>query len=119
VLAKLFQTCQSAAPTSEQSTAKEYLLDRYDMQTGTFDTHFVEEMRPRTRRAARKNGERHISVDQVDAISVASLKHALEADDATVAAVFAEAADDEDDNAVDQTVNGKQLEDGSNPAIVL
>jgi len=108
ILAKAFQECQSTA-VAEQSTVKEYLHDRYDMNTGQFDEHLIAEVRPRTRRAARKNGERHLSVEHLDTISAASLKHAMEADDATVAAVFSDLSDEDADAE----------EDGSNPKIVL
>lgn len=80
MLLKCFQSSPSTAPT-----AKEYLLDHYDQTTRTFDQSLVDRARPQTRRSARQAGERRLSRDQLDAITVASFHHALESSDDTVA----------------------------------
>lgn len=91
-LLKCFQESTEATGT----TAKQYLQDHYDEDTGEFDHGVVERARHRTRAAARKEGQRRLSREQLDAITVASFKQAIEADDATVAACASEASRLED-----------------------
>lgn len=72
-------------------TPAEYLADHFDEEDGTFDQSLVNRMRPQTRRAARKAGQRHLSRSQLDALSVATLTRAMNEDESTVASVMAAA----------------------------
>jgi hypothetical protein len=83
---------------SEQTSAKEFLSDRYDANTGRFDQHLYDQARPKARRAARKDGRKHLSVAQLDEITHASLLHAMEADESTAVACLAEGSTIRDDD---------------------
>jgi len=61
----------------------------YDPSTDTFDEAVVRKMRAQTRRGCRKKGERHLSEAQLDEISVGVLRHAMNQEQDTTAAVFA------------------------------
>lgn len=76
--------------TEPQATPKEYLEDHFDETTGTFDQSLINRCRPQTRRAARRDGQRRLSREQLDQITVATLEHARTADDDTVAAIMIE-----------------------------
>ena len=96
MLIKCFQTFHSTsgdAPTASEKSAelKAYLLDHYDQDSKTFDQHLVDQCRQRTRRAARQNNQGRLSRSQLDAITVASLDHAINADATTVCRCFVEA----------------------------
>lgn len=78
--------------TSNQVTAKEYLQDHYDANTDKFDSILIKRARPAARRAARKNGQPHMSKQDLDAITVASLRRGLEESDQDVASAQAEAS---------------------------
>ena len=83
LLIQLFKGCGGGAP----STPKEAADEHYDETTGEFDSHFVKSLRHQTRRAAKKAGT-HLSKPELDAITVATLQQAREADDAAVAAIM-------------------------------
>ena len=82
----------------EQTSAKEFLGDHFDGNTGRFDQHLYDQCRPKARRAARKDGQRHLSADQLDEITHASLMHAMEADESTAVACMAEGRTIQDDS---------------------
>jgi hypothetical protein len=81
----------------EQVSAKEFLQDHYDDTTGRFDQILYDRARPKARRAARKDGRRGLSSEQLDEITHASLVHAMGADESTVVACFAEGSTIQDD----------------------
>lgn len=83
----------------EQTSAKEFLSDRYDANTGRFDQHLYDQARPKARRAARKDGRKHLSVAQLDEITHASLLHAMEVDESTAVACMAEGSTIQDDDS--------------------
>lgn len=76
--------------TSSQETPREYLADHYDEDTASFDQSLINRCRPQTRRAARQDGQRRLSRDQLDQITIATLERARTADDDTVSAVMSE-----------------------------
>lgn len=81
-----FQSC----PQSATQTPQQVLANSYDEATGTFDQHLIDQARPHTRRAARQNGQRHLTRDQLDAITVQSFLQGKDADEATMAACLSE-----------------------------
>lgn len=83
---------------SEQTSAKEFLTDYFDGNTGRFDQHLYERCRPKARRAARKDGVLHPSTSTLDEITHASLMHAMSADESTVVACMAEGSTIQDDS---------------------
>ena len=87
VLLPLLVSCFKRTEPQAESP-KDFLRDHFDEVTGTFDPSLVNRCRPQTRRAARRDGERRLSREQLDRITVATLTHAMQADDATVAAVM-------------------------------
>ena len=105
MLIKCFQTFHStsSAPTASEKSAelKAYLLDHYDQDSKTFDSHLIDQCRQRTRRAARQNNQGRLSRSQLDAITVASLEHAMNADATTVCQCFVEAQSIPDDQPAD------------------
>ena len=82
LLVTLFKSCGGT------STPKEMADDNYDETTGRFDSHFVKSLRHQTRRAAKKAGRHHLTKPELDAITVATLSQAREADDEAVAAIM-------------------------------
>lgn len=82
----------------EQTSAKAFLSDHYDENTGRFDPHLYDQARPKARRAARKDGQRHLSAAQLDEITHESLMHALRADESTAVACMAEGSTIQDDS---------------------
>ena len=76
--------------TSSQETPKSYLEDHYDEDTQSFDQSLVNRCRPQTRRAARKDGDRKLTRDQLDTVTVATLNKARTEDSSVVAAVMSE-----------------------------
>ncbi len=77
--------------TQGSKSAKEYLADHYDANTDEFDSILVRRARPAARRAARKNGQPHMSKQDLDAISVASFRRGLDENEQDVASAVAEA----------------------------
>ena len=61
----------------------------YDPTTDSFDESVVRKMRPQTRRGCRRKGERNISQEDLDQISIGVLRHAMNQEQDTTAAVFA------------------------------
>lgn len=61
----------------------------YDPATDSFDPEVIRKMRPQTRRGCRRKGERHISQEDLDQISIGVLRHAMNQEQDTTAAVFA------------------------------
>ena len=61
----------------------------YNPSTDSFDPEVVRKMRPQTRRGCRRKGERSLSTEQLDEISVGVLRHAMNQEQDTTAAVFA------------------------------
>lgn len=90
-LLPLFAKCFQSSPEAANQTPKQFLADHFDEATGTFDQHLIDRARPQTRRAARQN-QRHLTRDQLDAITVQSFLEAKDADEATVSACLAEAS---------------------------
>ena len=88
MLAKCFQS----DPVVAGQTPQQFLTNSYDPTTDTFDAHLVDRARNQTRRAARREGQRHLTRDQLDAITTESFRHTMKSDDATVSACLAEAA---------------------------
>jgi hypothetical protein len=88
IAVNIFKSCQAAVPTSQSPQA--VLADHFDEETQAFDEGALGQLRPHTRRIAKQNGQRHLSRDQVDAITSATLSKARDADDATVTAVMNE-----------------------------
>lgn len=76
---------------SSTETPKAFLKDHYDASTDTFDSSIINRVRPQTKRAARQDGKRHLSRQQLDAITVATLKRAMEEDESNVASCMADA----------------------------
>lgn len=74
---------------TEDGDVKSFAEDHYDETTDKFDSHLVKRCRPQARRAARKAGSRSLSKPELDAITVASLRRALDADEGVVAACMA------------------------------
>ncbi|TXI84789.1 MAG: hypothetical protein E6Q40_08825 [Cupriavidus sp.] len=91
-LLPLLAKCFQRDPSVSGQTPQQFLTDHYDPTTDTFDQHLIDRTRAQTRRAARKEGQRHLTRDQLDAITVESLKRAMKADNETVSACLAEAA---------------------------
>lgn len=87
--------------TQSNASAKEYLQDHYDANTDEFDSILIKRARPAARRAARKNGQPHLSKPDLDAITVASFRRGLEESDQDVASAMAEAATIPDVEVVD------------------
>ena len=87
-LLPLLAQCFSGTPQS----AKQYLSEHYDETSATFDQSIIDQARPRARRAARIQGQRRLSRDQLDAITVASFNHAMSLDDSSLASAVVEAA---------------------------
>lgn len=73
-------------------TPRDYVTSHFDDQSQTFDDSLISAARPHARRAARKSGERGLSRDDLDAMSVATFTHVMNMDDPTVAACMAEAS---------------------------
>lgn len=85
MLMKCSQWNQASAPTLKERLLKNKTSDGYSPD-------LLEEARHQTRRAARKSGHRHLSDDQLDAITTASFDHAIEADHDTLMACASESA---------------------------
>lgn len=79
--------CLQSAPS-----LKEKALDSYDPNTDQFDSHAVKRVRPLTRRAARKAGHPAMSVQDLDAMTVAAFRQALDSPEQDIASAKAEAA---------------------------
>ncbi len=110
MLIKCFEMFHSTEPASSAPTASEksaelkaYLLDHYDQDSKTFDQHLVDQCRQRTRRAARQNNQGRLSRSQLDAITVTSLDHAMNADATAVCQCFAEAQSTPDYQSADDS----------------
>lgn len=71
---------------------KEKAIDSYDPNTDQFDSHAVKRVRPLARRAARKAGHHAMAIQDLDAMTVASFRRAMESSDQDVASAKAEAA---------------------------
>lgn len=76
LLPVLLQQLQGCLNGNE--TASEFVRDHFDSQTGTFDKHLIDRMRPQARRAARRNGKAGLSRFELDAISESALQRAME-----------------------------------------
>jgi len=90
VLANLFKGCQSS-PAAVRQTPQAFIGDHYDEISDEYDDHLVNKLRPHTRREARAQGLVGLRKSQLDRITIQTLDDARNADDDTVAAVFAEA----------------------------
>lgn len=89
-------------------TTKSYVTDHYDETKGEYDQSLVEQNRHRMRRSARQNGQKHLSSDQLDALSVAAFDHARLTDESTAASVMAEINQNAgfSGNFVDMSIDG-------------
>lgn len=81
----LISCFKKSADTANQTPAY-FLANHYDEQTQTFDQWLVDRARGQTRRAAAQHGNRRLGRDKLDAITVASFQHAMNAPASTVAA---------------------------------
>lgn len=61
----------------------------YNAATDSFDPEVIRKMRPQARRGCRSKGERHVSTEDLDQISIGLLRHAMTQEQDTTAAVFA------------------------------
>ncbi len=78
-------------PCFQGQPAKEVLQDHYDANTDEFDSQSVKRARPAMRRAARNNGQPHMSKPDLDILTVESFRRGLEQSDQDVASAQAEA----------------------------
>lgn len=101
IMALLPMLLQCFQGTQNNASAKEYLQDHYDANTDEFDSILIKRARPAARRAARKNGQPHLSKPDLDAITVASFRRGLEESDQDVASAMAEAATMPDVEVID------------------
>lgn len=91
-LFKLYQACQPSAKSEAEQAAslQEYLTDHYDQTTKTFDQYLIDQARPRTRRAARQNGETRLCRNQLDALTIAAFAKCRAMDLPTLSSCIAE-----------------------------
>ncbi len=73
----------------EQQTPAEFAADHYDEDSDRFDSLAIKRMRPSARRAAKQDGQRKVSPENLDAISEATLRKAMSAEPEEVAALCA------------------------------
>lgn len=102
-LASCFQKSHAAAAGVSANDPKSY-LQAHRNADGTFDPQLVEQARPRTRRAARRQGHRHLSTQDLDQITTQAFQKACDSTDAEVSACMSSAADfhDETDDVDEQ-----------------
>jgi hypothetical protein len=87
-----FISCYKAQhPDATPMSAKDDLGSHYDPTTKTFSATILDRCRHHTKRAARRQCQRHLSADQLDDITTASLRRVLEMDDSGLASCAAEA----------------------------
>jgi len=63
---------------TETMPLPDFLHANYDPQSGEFDRHLVERMRYQTRLAANRHGQRHLTRKELDVISEAALRRAMD-----------------------------------------
>lgn len=80
------------AASGATQSPKAYLKDHYDESTQSFDQWLIERTRSRTRVAARRAGHTHLDRGQLDAMTEAAFRRALEAPEATLTTCLSEAA---------------------------
>lgn len=73
----------------EEQTPAEFAASHYDEDSDTFDSHVIARMRPKARKAAKKDGQRKCTPEQLDMISEATLRRALTEDDDTASELLA------------------------------
>ncbi len=91
IISALIPVLLSCFKRDEQNeTPKAYLEDHFDEHTGTFDASLINRCRPQTRRAARADGQRRLTREQLDLITVQTLEHARTMPDEQIEAVAIE-----------------------------
>lgn len=73
---------------TERGTVADFVEDHYDEHTNTYDQRLIDRCRPQARRAARRAGSRHLTREQLDALTIETLDN-VDTSEATVAACAA------------------------------
>lgn len=90
VLQAFISCYKTQHPDATPTSAKDDLRSHFDPATNTFSSTMLDRCRRHTRHAAKRNGQRHLTADQLDDITNASLRRVLEMDDSGLASCAAE-----------------------------